>query len=304
MCESSARARQVVLGVLALAAFISLTGVTAPLALGAYPADPLADGNPRFCDPPKPVEDFGLLSLPPLREVPEEAGKVLGRGAVDIYGGWERVMPEPHGFGFGFSEHNYTGTVRLDWKISAALWTADKRGDTYQQVDTAELFIGRLDAANQPSIEVEPLEERRGFYRFDMRIESPGGKVLGSFGSYFKVVRPFWKVKLGLARNHLRPGQTVYSRLENFGSQTASYGESFSVERFDSATMSWVPQPDLLGRRAWLMWGGILGPGRTGLCNSFRLPDNISAGRYRVVKSVGRSLRNLSSRLTAEFRVQ
>jgi hypothetical protein len=40
----------------------------------AYPADPLADGNAKFCAPKKPVEDFGLLGLPRVREVPEEAG--------------------------------------------------------------------------------------------------------------------------------------------------------------------------------------------------------------------------------------
>lgn len=295
--------RQIGIGALALTVVALLGGNPQP-AMGAYPANPHADGNPGFCAPKKPVEDFGLLNLPPLREVPEEAGKVLGRGAVDIYGGWTRVMPEPIGFGYGFSEHNYSGTVRLDWTITAELWTADKRGATYREVDSAELFIGRLDGRHQPYIEVEPLENRRGFYRFDMQIESASGKLVGAFGAYFKVVRPYWNVKLGLARDELQPGQRVFARLENFGSKTASYGESFSVERFDDATMRWIPQPDLIGRRGWLRWGGILGPGRTGLCNSFRLPEDVTPGRYRMVKSVGRSLRSLSSRLTAEFTVE
>jgi hypothetical protein len=288
--------------VLATAACLTTGALSTASAIGAYPANPLADGNPAFCAPKKPVEDFGLLNLPAIREVPEEAGKVLGRGAVDIYGGWDRILPEPRGFGYGFSEHNYSGTVRLDWKITAELWTVDKRGTAYRQVDFAELFIGRLNAVNQPHIEVEPPTNRRGFYRFSMRIESAAGETVGSFGAYFKVVRPYWNVKLGLARNALRPGQRVFSRLENFGSQTASYGESFSVERFDEA--SWVPQPDLLGRRGWLAWGGILGPGNTGLCNSFRLPDDVSAGLYRVVKSVGPSLRKQSIRLSAEFTIE
>lgn len=286
----------------ATAAFLAASALSTASALGAYPANPLADGNPTFCAPKRPVEDFGLLGLPEIREVPEEAGKVLGRGAVDIYGGWGRVLPEPRSFGYGFSEHNYSGTVRLDWTITAELWTVDKLGTPYRRVDFAELFIGRLDATHQPQIEVEPPMNRRGFYRFNMQIESAAGETVGSFGAYFKVVRPYWNVRLGLARNALRPGQRVLSRLENFGSQTASYGESFSVERFNGA--SWVPQPNLLGRRRWLMWGGILGPGNTGLCNSFRLPDDVSAGLYRIVKAVGSSRRKQSVRLSAEFTVE
>lgn len=287
---------------LATAACLAAGVLSTASAIGAYPANPLTDGNPAFCTPKKPVEDFGLLNLPAIREVPEEAGKVLGRGAVDIYGGWDRILPEPRGFGYGFSEHNYSGTVRLDWTITAELWAVDKRGTAYRQVDSVELFIGRLDAAHQPRIEVEPPTNRRGFYRFSMRIESAAGETVGLFGAYFKVVRPYWSVKLGLARDALHPGERVFSRLENFGSQTASYGEPFSVERFDGA--NWVRQADLLGRGGWLIWGGILGPGETGLCNSFRLPDDVSAGLYRVVKSVGPSLREQSVPLSAEFTVE
>ncbi|HEU5252758.1 MAG TPA: immunoglobulin-like domain-containing protein [Solirubrobacterales bacterium] len=283
---------------MAIAAFVLAVDV----AIAAYPADPLADGNPRFCAPKEPVEDFGLRALPRVREVPEEAGKQLGRGAVDIYGGWDRVMSEPRSFGYGFSEHNYSGTVQLDWTIRAELWTVDRNGTAFEKVDGQELFIGRLDAAHQPFIGVVPPKARRGFYRFDMQIESAAGETIGSFGAFFKVVRPYWKVRLGLARDALRPGQRVFSRLENLGTLTASYGESFSVERFNG--VSWEPQPEILGRKFWLLWGGILGPGRTGLCNSFRLPADMSPGRYRVVKSVGLSLRKLSRLLTAEFTVE
>lgn len=282
--------------------FAGIALSSADAATAAYPANPLADGNPAFCAPKRPIEDFGLLDLPPIQEVPEEAGKALGRGAVDIYGGWGRVMPKPTGFGYGFSEHNYSGTVLLGWTITAELWTVDKNGSAFQKVDSQELFIGRLDAAHQPAIEVEPPKDRRGFYRFDMQIESAAGKTIASYGAYFKVVRPYWNVKLGLARNQVQPGQRVFSRLENFGTETVSYGESFSIERFEDGR--WIRQPDLTPR-LWLMWGGILGPGGTGLCNSIRLPADIDAGRYRVIKLAERSRRaREEARLTASFTVE
>lgn len=269
-------------------------------AVAAYPADPLADGNPAFCAPKEPIQDFGLSSLPPVREVPE-SGDELGHGAVDIYGAWDRVMPEPHGFGYGFSEHNYGGAVRLDWDVTAALWTIDKHGTPFQEVDHEELFIGRLNAVNQPHIEVEPLAARRGFYRLDMKISNQAGEVLGSYSTYFKVVRPFWKVKLGLARNVVQPGQRIFSRLENYGTETVQYGEAFGIQRLEGG--EWVGQPDLV-RGLWLRWLGILGPGHTGLCNSVTLPEDTEPGQYRVVKSVEPGPRRKRNFLTAPFTVQ
>jgi hypothetical protein len=283
-----------------VAVFAALTLALSENAVAAYPADPLADGNPAFCAPKEPIQDFGLSNLPPVQEVPE-SGDELGHGAVDIYGGWDHVMPKPHGFGYGFSEHHYGGTARLDWYVTASLWTIDKRGTPFQEVDREELFIGRLNAVHQPHIEVEPPAGRRGFYRLDMRISNQAGTVLGSYGTYFKVVRPFWKVKLGLARDEVQPGQRIFSRLENYGTETVHYGEAFGIQRLEGG--EWMGQPDLV-RGIWLRWLGILGPGRTGLCNSVSLPDDMEPGRYRIVKSVEPGPRQKRIFLTAPFTIQ
>jgi hypothetical protein len=209
-------------------------------------------------------------------------------------------MPRPEGFGYSFSEHEYSGTVLLDWTVAAQLWAVDGTGTAFRQVDHDELRIGRLSAARQPRIELQPELGKRGFYRFDMQITDRTGKVLGSYSAYFKVVRPSWQVRLGLTRDKVRPGQRILGRLENYGSETVEYGEPFGVQRFEQGR--WVSQPDL-SPQGWLMWAGFLGPGGTGLCNALNLPPDTRPGRYRLVKGVEPGPRGASSILTAPFEV-
>lgn len=258
-------------------------------------------GDAAFCAAKTPVRDFGLSRLPALRKVPESA-KPLGYGAVSIYGGWSRVMPQPFSFGYGFSEDNYRGVVPLDWTVTAQLWTANRNGTTLREVDREELFIGDLDATHQPHIEVDPLEGRRGFYRFDMQIVDRAGDGIGSYGAYFKVVPPTWKPRLGLSHDIVRPGERLLIRVENYGSETVTYGESFRVQRFEDG--AWAPVADLT-RHPWFMWLGALGPGGTGRCSSLSLPPDTAPGRYRIAKQVGtlRWPKGKRFRLTAPFEV-
>lgn len=279
----------------ALMACLATTACPAPASASMF-----TYGNPAFCAPKKPVRDFGLSKLPPVREVPESA-KPLGHGAVTMYGGWSRVMPEPQPFGYGFSEHNYGGDgVRLDWTITAQLWTVDKRGTPFREIDHEELFIGHLSALRQPHIDVDPPKGRRGFYRFSMQIADRSGKVIGAYGAYFRVVRPSWRPKLRLTREVLRPGERLLIRIENYGSKSVSYAEPFGVQRFENG--GWVPVPDLL-RARWRMWLGLLGAGGTGKCNVLSLPPDMPFGSYRIVKRVGTELgpRGRQVQLTAPF---
>ena len=112
---------------------LALLLVLLPASAGAdsKPAsDPFDFGNPSFCAPEKPAIDFGLSSLPAVHELSEaEVGRELGHPAVNAYGGWSRVMSKPEEFGYGFSEENYGGPVRVDWTVTAQLWSVDAEGD-------------------------------------------------------------------------------------------------------------------------------------------------------------------------------
>jgi hypothetical protein len=192
-------------------------------------------------------------------------------------------MSRPERFGFGFSEHNYTGTVRLDWTVTAQLWKVDGAGTPIAEIDHGRLFIGRLNAAHQPNLSLGP-PSSRGFYRFDIQFTDRSGTVLGSFGAYFKLVRPFWKARLGLSRRKPRQGQRVLSRVENLGTETVYFGEDFRIQKKEGGTWVQIPNPT---QRFWFRWLGGVGPGSSGRCSMLHLPDDFPPGHYRIVKEVG-----------------
>lgn len=263
---------------------VSMALIAVMVSAGSVSASPFAFGKSSFCVPKKPVEDFGLSKLPPVREVPESA-KGLGYGAVTIYRGQSQVMPRPLPIGFGFSERNYTGGgVLLNWTVTAQLWAVDRRGRAFREVGADKLFIGRLDVADQPSIEVDPLKGRRGFYRFDMQIMNQAGEVLGSYSTYFKIARPTWRPKLRLSQDVVQPGQQLLIRLENHGSETVSFRRSFWVSRFEDGR--WTHVRDLSHPRS-ILRRLHLSPGGTGGCAVLSLPADTPPSLYRVTRRVG-----------------
>jgi len=274
-------------------------------ALALAVAPPVAGaGVPAFCVPKKPARDFGFSQLPPVRSAPYDGDLPFAPPNVNVYGGslLGEVAPQRTSSGFGFSEENERGTVHLGWTVTMQMWRLGGRGVPLREVDSETLFIGELDAADQPHISVDTLGGR-GFYRADVQFTDEDGTQLGAYSSYVKVVRPFWKARLRLDRHAYRPGQKVLSRLENLGTRTMTYGEEFEVQRL--ADGRWVAAPDLTPN-GWLLWLGVSGPGAYGLCNSVRLPQDVAPGRYRIVKPVEESVphrRDRLRRLVAPFLV-
>jgi hypothetical protein len=255
---------------LALCALVSATGAAS------------ASAYPEFCSPTQPARDFGLSRLPPVREVPRSGQLPFARPNVNVYGSESHVVTEPSGFGYGFSEENFEGTVRLEWTVTAQMWLLGRRGAPVREVDSETLYIGELDAGEQPYIHVDPLG-RRGFYRADFQFADKNGLRLGSYSAYVKVARPFWKARLKLDRRFYEPGDRVFSRAANLGTRTMTYGESFAVQRREGD--GWVPAPDLTPNGS-LLWLGVGRPGSPGICSRAELPGDVAPGRYRIVKEV------------------
>jgi hypothetical protein len=268
---------------------ISRLGLILLMAMGtgaevARAYNPFNFGNPAFCEPREPARDFGFSRLPAIREVPLDGQLPFARPNVNIYGGagFGTVFTKRSSFGYGFSEENYSGTVRLGWTVTAQVWQLGQHGKPVREVGSESLYIGELDAADQPHIAVDT-PGRRGFYRFDLQFADKDGGQLGSYSAYFKVARPFWKARLALDRRAYRPGQLVISRPENRGTESMSYGEDFGVQRWQDGR--WASAPELLPQ-AWFLWLGYGGPGSPGRCSAMLLPRDVAPGRYRIVKQV------------------
>jgi hypothetical protein len=271
---------------LGLAVVLALFALGEPAGAGAVGRSTWESS--AFCAPKKPIRDFGLSALPEVDEIPDSiSGRLpFAPRSVSVYGGgqFNHVLTSAQSVGYGFSERNFDGTVRLNWTLNAQMWALGRGGRPAREVDSESLYIDRLDAADQPHLELEPAS-KRGFYRFDIQFIDRSGAQLGAYGFYVKVVRPVWRVKLGLQRHRYRPGQLVLSRLENFGTEAMSYGEGFAVQRFDAGR--WIASPELTPDGE-LLWLGVSPPGYVGICNAVSLPKDLEPGRYRVVKQVSR----------------
>lgn len=286
---------------------LALLLVLLPASAGAESgtaSDPFDFGNPSFCAPEKPAVDFGLSSLPAVHELSEdEVGRELGHPAVSVYGGWSRVMSKPEEFGYGFSEENYGGPVRVDWTVTAQLWSVDAEGNAIEEVGHTGIYLKKIDAEHQPFIGLRP-PARRGFYRFDLQFESRG-TTIGSYATYFKLVPPSWRPRLKLDRTTARPGQRILGRLENLGSEEVTYGAEFFVQRWQGEY--WKSASKLLGGEViWPLRLDLLDAGGTGGCSALRLPAATKPGRYRIIKDVTRPSRGRGGKVyfvAAPFRV-
>jgi hypothetical protein len=270
----------------------------------ATPRAVAAKSEPRFCAPKRPARDFGFSRLPPVNEVPVDGQLPFARPNVEIYGGgmFGHVLQERGSVGYGFSEGNYGGTVRLDWTVTMQMWLLGRGGKPLREVDSETLQIGELDAAEQPHISVET-PGRRGFYRADIQFADKTGARLGAYSSYVKVARSFWKARLLLDHRVYRPGQRVFHRAENLGTRTMAFGEDFAVQHWEGGR--WAAAPELTPN-GWLLWLGASGPGSPGFCGSTQLTLETAAGWYRIVKPVTELVphgRDRGRRLVAPFRV-
>ncbi len=193
------------------------------------------------------------------------------------------ILPVGQSFGYGLWSENYGGRTPLGWTLRARMFAASRSGEIGREVDHEELKVRTISAADEVKLYLDP-HRRPGFYRYDLEILDDAGKLLGAYSRYLKVFgRPFWKVKLGLNGHRFRPGQLVLSRIENLGTEQVMYGEEFRVQRFEEGSWESVSN----GRQGWQLWLGMLGPGASGSCTSFRIPRDFEPGLYRILKEVG-----------------
>jgi hypothetical protein len=139
-----------------------------------------------------------------------------------------------------------------------------------------------------------------GAYRYDLKIEGWDGTQLAEYSTYVWVERKFWAPRLGLSSQVVHPGDLLLSRPENMGTIEFDYGEEFRLQR--KIAGSWTPIK-LPGETVWALWLGYDGAGAAGQCSGMRVTENFTPGRYRIVKSITRTLRGKPIFLAAPFTV-
>lgn len=270
-----------------VASAIAAAGAALPSSAVALPWN-----STPFCQG-QPVAGFlkQLDRLPPVRD-PEEFERLGPWAPRSVYlSGSETIQTGPASVGWGLRY----GILprRLDWLVTAEMTPVNLGGMPVGPTQTKQIKVGRpgRNAFGDLSFSVS---DDPAIYRVDISFRNAGGKVLGRFGKYFRIMETQSNVRLKLSATSYQPGGKLSARVENLGTEHVSYEVPYSIQLFDG--QFWVRAPQSPSG-PWIMPLWISPPGRSGSCNSFWIPPDMPPGKYRVVKRLQTPKRTL----TAEF---
>ncbi|HEV7770464.1 MAG TPA: hypothetical protein VGO66_07375 [Solirubrobacterales bacterium] len=247
------------------------------------PSNPFTFGNPEFCTPDGPVNDFGISHLPPLLEAPDSGDLPFGPKTVSIDFAAGPILTPGMSAGFWLHSENYSGHTPLHWALRNRIRAVDAAGSPGKVLSRGKQRVRLINAAREVKLFLEP-PRAPGFYRYEVEIADFDGKHLATYSSYLRVERKLWDPRLGLSGNQFHPGDQVLSRVENFGTEPIVSGEEFRLQRYVGGAWFHRRIPD---RDGWLLWLGYTSAGGSGRCTPLSLPLSFPPGQYRIVKEVG-----------------
>jgi hypothetical protein len=259
---------------LALGAMLVLAGFARPATAMTYEAEP------SFCQGAT-LRDYlaPLDRLPKLHGLPTSGQMGFSSHNIVAGQGPELVVGEGN-IGFWLNLHNYSHPAHVNWEVIATLTEVDWRGRPIRTVDHLRRRLHQLGREYSADFEF-PVSDPPAVYRVTAIFHSLSGRKLGGFGSYFRVVPATKHARYGLNSNIYHPGQTVFGRVEDFGTMPAAYGVPYWIERLDGTTWTKAPESP---RGPWIMPLLYSGSGMAGKCDGFRIPTTMPPGRYRMAK--------------------
>ena len=270
-----------------IAAAILAVGAALPTTASAFPWN-----ETPFCEG-QPVAGFlkQLERMPRLRE-PDDFERLGPWAPRSVYlSGAGEIQTGPTSVGWALRYGILAR--RLDWLVSAEMTQVNLKGMPVGDTKTKQVEVGRP-GRNAYSDLTFSVPDDPAIYKVELSFQNAAGKLLGRFGRYFRVMEPRSAVRLTLTSTSVKSGDRVYARVENLGTEHVSYGVPYSIQMFDGA--AWVKAPQSPGG-PWIMPLWLSPPGRSGSCNSFRIPTDMPAGRYRFVKP----LQSPRKSIAAEF---
>ncbi|HEU5062573.1 MAG TPA: hypothetical protein VFT79_05400 [Solirubrobacterales bacterium] len=276
-----------------LAACLLLVGIVIapPARAVTYEPEPF-----RFCSG-QAVHDFlrPFKRMPELREPRPDGTLPFGPPTLRVK--WrDRMFTSGQYVGFVLYLYRRSPAAQLGWRASVTLSRVDWKGRRMKTIEVSRRRIPYLAKDHSASFSYGIVERVPGPYRVTAVIFNRQGRKIGGFGSYFRLVKPTYRPRLGLTADSYRRGSTAFGRLENFGTVLLDTPREFWIERFDGS--SWSPIPET--PRGWI-GNELVEPGTSGACSAFDIPPTMPPGRYRMVRPI--TLLSSEGRAAGEFLV-
>lgn len=262
-----------------------------------------------FCRPGREARDYlqPLMRMAPIRPVPTDGRLSFGPRGMRLEARGGRLSVNGGSVGFGLRDIAVGQTRNLAWIVSTRLSIVDAKGRVTRVVDERKRRIGSIDG-NAIKDFVFQIPSTQRFYRTDISFEAAeGGRVLGEFSNYVRVVPAVFDSKLLSPGRVIHQGEVLPLRLANFGSETISsraYDWRLAVEFFNG--QAWVQAPSNPVPEKHILIVKKVPAGRMEPCAFVSIAENEAEGLYRASVVVDRSLAQSSERsvrLTTEFEV-
>lgn len=280
------RAKSICRWALVLLAFTSVSG-------WSIPSNATADDE-SYCQR-QPLRDYEgtLRDLPKINDPGESEVLSFGPDGARI-----ALFSQPFNSahlmagagGIGYTISGPFGGAAVSWNVSSRLLRLSQKGEI---TGVIQAVSGTLDHVSESADGLFVLRNpgRPGIYLYELSFEDTNGMPLDRFGRYLRVLRPVLRVRLGVKESTVSPGQVLVIRTENAGTKPIEYSPTFGLQR--KGDINWKTVP--VGSKKRIVpresdgrgVGGkahTLGAGETSECLRLKLPKNLSAGRYRIVR--------------------
>jgi hypothetical protein len=181
--------------------------------------------------------------------------------------------------GFAFSDQASHRPRRLPWIVEAELARVDKKGKATALIAKKTEYIG-----------TEKLDDLRGqrflvsghpaFYKVSLVIRKRDGTKLARYGEYYRVVAPVLAVREAVIPTEVVPGETVYFRVENLGTEGVFVDGSALIEQLVEGRWTEVSSVIAEGLHAGIksrLSGGEIAP-----CFRYSVPPDQQPGEFRL----------------------
>jgi len=222
-----------------------------------------------------------LARLPKLHAPPASGRLGFGPASLRLHP-LPAVVTDEGQVGYRLDLGRKARSVHPQWLVTTTLTRVDWQGRVVKVIDRVRRQLRTIRAGRGTGVQFE-IKGVSAPYRVITVFRSKSGKKLGKFGFYFRLVPSTSNVRLALDADSYRAGDTVFGRIENFGTLPVTYGAPYAIERLEGAI--WNRAAESPRDFTLPAYGAAPGMSGTG-CSRFRVRATMPPGRYRMSKEV------------------